>query len=90
MFHNACLTYLIKHYDAIQATEQEQPIPINFVWTKNCPGQYRCRQNVLNVAKAAENHGNKTIIVHKLAEKYRFKGCWDATDKLAKERDHEQ
>ena len=80
------MTYIIKHYDAIRATEQKQPIPVNIVWTDNCPGQYRCRQNFLNVAKAAENHGNETIIVHKLAEKYRFKGSWDATGKLVKER----
>ena len=40
----------------------------------------------MNVAKAAENHGNETIIVHKLAEKYRFKGSWEATGKLVKER----
>lgn len=77
---------LIKHYDAIRAAEGKQPIPINIVWTKNCPGQYRCRQNFLKVAIAGGNHGNKTIIVHKLAEKGHFKGSWETTGKLVKER----
>mmetsp|Transcript_53785 Transcript_53785/g.62870 ORF Transcript_53785/g.62870 Transcript_53785/m.62870 type:complete len:289 (-) Transcript_53785:197-1063(-) len=77
---------LIKHYDAIQAVKGKPPIPINIVWTENCPGQYRCRQIFLNVDIAGGNHGNKTIVVHKLAEKYRFKGNWDATEKLVKER----
>ena len=86
MFHNAYLTYIIKHYDAIRATEQKQSIPVNIVWSDNCLGQYRCQQNFLNVTKAVENHGNETIIVHKLAEKYRFKGSWDATGKIVKER----
>lgn len=59
---------------------------VNIVWSDNCLGQYRCQQNFLNVTKAVENHGNETIIVHKLAEKYRFKGSWDATGKIVKER----
>ena len=64
------MTCLIKHYNAIRATEQKQSIPVNIVWSDNYPGQYRCQQNFLNVAKAAENHDNETIIVHKLAKKY--------------------
>lgn len=86
VFPNACLTYLIKYYDEIHATDNQAPIPINVLWTDNCPGQYRCRQFFLNVATKAKHHDNKTIVVHKLAMKYRFKGSWDATGKLAKER----
>ena len=86
VFHNACLTYLIKYYDEIRATDNQPPIPINVVWTDNCPGQYRCRQNFLNVATAGKHHDNKTVVVHKLAQKFRFKGSWDATGKLVKER----
>ena len=70
VFHNACLTYLIKYYDGIRAKDNKPPIPINVVWTDNCPGQYRCRQNFLNVATTAKHHDNKTIVVHKLAENY--------------------
>ena len=86
MFHNACLTYIIKYYDGLRATHKKAPIPFNVVWTDNCPGQYRCRQNFLNVARASGTHDNKVVVVHKLAEKYRFKGSWDATGKLVKER----
>ena len=31
VFHNACVTYIIKHYDEIRATEQKQPIPVVIV-----------------------------------------------------------
>ena len=46
----------------------------------------KCRQNFLNVAQAAKHHENKAVIVHKFAQKYRFKGSWDTTGKIVKER----
>ena len=61
-------------------------ILINVVWTDNYPTEYKCRQNFLNVAQAAKHHENKTVIIHKFAQKYRFKGSWDATGKNVKER----
>ena len=60
-----------------------QIVPINIVWTDNCPTQYKCRQNFWKVATSASR--NKSIIVHKFAQKYRFKGPWDATGKLVKQ-----
>ena len=45
VFHNACLTYIIKHYDGIRIVAGKQEVPSNIVWTDNCPTQYKCRQN---------------------------------------------
>ena len=48
------------------------------------------RQNVLNVATVTSNHTSNPdvhpIAIHKFAHKYRFKGSWDATGKIVKER----
>jgi hypothetical protein len=85
VFHNACLTYIIRHYDGLRIVAGKQEIPSNIVWTDNCPTQYKCRQHFVNVAKASSLHNNKTSITHKFAVKYRFKGSWDATGKLVKQ-----
>jgi len=82
VFHQACLTYLIKRFDAQRVANGKVPIQQNIVWTDNCPNQYRCRQNFLSVAKAASYRNHTSIIVHKFAQKYRFKGPWDGTGKL--------
>jgi len=84
--HNSCLTYLIKYYDEERIHAGKDPIPHNVVWTDNCPTQYKCRQNFVNVAHASSFHNNKCTITHKFAQKYRFKGSWDATGKLIKKR----
>ena len=61
-------------------------IPFNIVWTDNCPTQYRCRQNFYHVANAAKTLHHKPITIHKFAQKYRFKGSWDATGKVVKQK----
>ena len=40
----------------------------------------------MNIATAGKNHDDEAIVVHKLADKYRFKGSQDTTDKLMKEK----
>jgi len=67
-------------------TKNLEPIPQNIVWTDNCPTQYKCRQNFLKVATFATNHNSKSILTHKFVQKYRFKGSWDATGKIVKQR----
>lgn len=62
------------------------PIPNNVVWTDNGPTQYKCWQNFLKVATASESLKYKQNIIHKFVYKYRFKGSWDATCKLVKEK----
>ena len=83
--HNSCLTYLIKYYDEKRKQKNKSPIPYNIVWSDNCPTQYKCRQNFSNVAHASNTIGDESIIVHKFAQKYRFKGSWDATGKIVKQ-----
>lgn len=78
VFHNSCLTYLIQYYDNIEYQ------PTNIVWTDNCPTQYKCRQNFFKIASASKSINKHSIIIHKFAGKYRFKGSWDATGKLIK------
>ena len=56
VFHNACMTYIIKYYDKQRQHANKEPIPINIVWSDNCPTQYRCRQNFLQVAIASSKH----------------------------------
>lgn len=79
---------LIDKMDDERVSNGDEPIPYNVVWTDNCPTQYKCRQNFVKVANASTTLKYKTNIVHKFASKYRFKGSWDATGKLVKERIH--
>lgn len=90
IFHQSCCTYVIKHYDSMREAVGKTPIPFNIIWTDNCPTQYKCRQNFLNVATSTSNHTSNPdvhhIAIHNFAQKYRFKGGWDATGKIVKER----
>ena len=86
VFHNACLAHLISFYDSERSAADKQPIPNNIIHTDNCPTQYKCRQNFYHVATFGDNH--QTRIVHKFAQKYGFKGPWDATGKLIKGKIH--
>lgn len=56
---------------------------MNIIWTDNYPTQYKCRQSFWKVASSGTT--NKSKIVHKFAQKYRFKGSWDTTGKIVKE-----
>ena len=86
VFHNACQTNIIKYYDKQRLDSGLTAIPFNIVWTDNCPTQYRCRQNFYHVANAAKTLHHKPITIHKFAQKYRFKGSWDATSKVVKQK----
>jgi hypothetical protein len=78
VFHNSCLDHIVHHYN--------RKIP-NLsrvgVWTDNCAGQYKCRQNffkaVLFPARVAG-----ISVTHKFSQKYHFKGVWDAAGKVIK------
>ena len=45
IFHNACMTHIIKFYDNERLAEGKDVIPNNIVHMDNCPTQYKCRQN---------------------------------------------
>ena len=82
VFHNACIAHLISYYDKEREEQGKGKIATNIVWTDGCPTQYKCRQNFVHVAMSGKSNGSR--IVHKFAEKYCFKGSWDATGKLVK------
>ena len=82
VFHNATLTHLINFDDRDREEKIEIKIVKNIVHTGNCAGQYKCRKNFWKVANST--HTRSSIIVHKFAEMYYFKGNWDATGKLIK------
>ena len=84
VFHNNCLTYLINFYDKERIKEGENTIPFNIIHTDNCAPQYKFCQNFLQIKNLSDNYC-KTTDVHKFAQKYRFKGSWDATGKLVKQ-----
>ena len=78
VFHNACLSHLIKFYNDKRTKQGKGKIPINIVHTDNCAPQYKYRQKFLQVADSAITQDG--IVLHKFAQKYRFKGSWDATE----------
>eukprot|EP00957_Ditylum_brightwellii_P115264 8789656-Ditylum_brightwellii.AAC.1 len=80
VFHNSCLTYFIKKYDEKRKSMGKDKIPFNTIWTDRCAGQYKCRQNFLQVALSCNTRD--TMLLHKFVQKYGFKGSWDATGKL--------
>ena len=86
VFHNNCLTYLIQFYDNEIKHDGKDTIPFNIVHTDNCAPQYKCRQNFLQLSKSFESLN--TMVIHKFAQKYRFKGSWDAAGKLVKQAIH--
>ena len=86
VFHNSCLTHIIKYYGSERARDGNSPIPQNFVWTNSFPTQYKRRQIFLNIASTVKNHENKASIVHKIAQTYWFEGNWNTTRKIVKER----
>eukprot|EP00957_Ditylum_brightwellii_P064380 4886264-Ditylum_brightwellii.AAC.1 len=67
-----------------QENEDKDNIPANIIHTDNCPTQYKCQQNFLEVAKSCDTR--KTTVVHKFSQQYGFKGSWDTAGKLVKQR----
>jgi hypothetical protein len=54
------------------------------LWTDNCACQYKCRQNFLQIATFVERFPGVRIS-HRFAQKYDFKGVWDAAGKVIKQ-----
>ena len=77
------MSYLINFYDSERERDGRDKIPINIVHTDNCPNQYKDRHNFIQVATSCDTRS--TTIIHKFAQKYNFKGSWDATGKLVKQ-----
>ena len=78
MFHNTCLNYIVTYYDQERDRDGFDKIPINILHTDTCTGQYKCRKLFYKLTTFAERHPG-SITVHKFAQKFKFKGPWDAT-----------
>ena len=83
VFHNSCLSHIIQFHKDEQTKQGMGKIPINIVHTDNCAQQYKCRQNFLHIAKVCDTRDGS--VVHKLAQRYCFKGSCEATGKLVKQ-----
>ena len=77
MTHNANLDYLIYVYNLWRQLEGLSPYKYIILWTDNCPTQYKCRFFFYQIATHSQRFTNSTLI-HKFAQKYNFKGSWDA------------
>jgi hypothetical protein len=73
VFHNPCLDKIVSYY------KRQQLISQAIVWTDNCAGQYKCSANFLKIATFSKR------ITHRFAQKYHFKGVWDASGKVVKD-----
>eukprot|EP00957_Ditylum_brightwellii_P138423 10550400-Ditylum_brightwellii.AAC.1 len=58
-------------------------ISTNICHKDNCSGRYKCHQTFLQIGQSY--YRRKTTFIHKFAQKYGFKGSWDATGKLVKQ-----
>ena len=83
VYHNACLDHLLEHYKS-KFEECGKTLKTAMLWTDNCGGQYKCRQNFLKIALSPDDP-RKVTISHTFAAKYGFKGPWDAAGKIIKQ-----
>ena len=80
VFHNACLEHIIKYY----IEEKDLDVDTIRIWTDNCTGQYKCRQNFYRLSKIPLTENSIKIAEHCFAQVYSFKGPWDAAGKVIK------
>ena len=80
------MNHIINFYDEKRIEINKVPIPINIVHTDAAPGQYKCRQIFYKVSTFSNIRNHACCLIHKFAQKYRFKGSWDAVGKVVKER----
>ena len=83
VFNNTSLTRLINYYNYERENNGYVKIINNIIHTNNYPAQYKCRQNFWYIDVNPKAIGEARLI-QKFAQKYIFKGSWDATVKLVK------
>jgi hypothetical protein len=84
VFHNACLEEIVRYYQNQRRRTKMDPIEHIRIWTDNCAGQYKCRYNFLKIATFPERVEGVRVS-HRFAQKYDFKGVWDAAGKVFKD-----
>ena len=81
MFHNACLLRITQFYST-----KIPGLRIEIIWTDNCGGQYKCKQNFFKIATFSERHTG-VAAVHHYAQKYHkntTSRVWDGAGKVIK------
>ena len=82
IFHNAAMDHLVSYYQDKFAKENLPAIKHVIGWSDNCPPQYKCSANFGKIANFSDRHPG-VHLSHRFAEKYRFKGVWDAVGKVS-------
>lgn len=79
VFHTAGVDHIIGVY-------KKRGLLIKYVriYTDNCGGQYKCRQNFNNLSMIPVNYEFIVYAEHLFAPVHGFKGPWDAAGKVAK------
>mmetsp|Transcript_12327 Transcript_12327/g.23097 ORF Transcript_12327/g.23097 Transcript_12327/m.23097 type:complete len:567 (-) Transcript_12327:550-2250(-) len=80
IFHNAALDYIIEFYG-----NHYSNIKIWDMWTDNCPGQYKCRQNFFQCAKKTVRHNHLEQYNHNFAKQHGFKNNSDTISRWMKD-----
>ena len=62
VFHQACVSYLIKFYDKERDDTGKPKIGYTIIRTDNYPTQYKCRQNFFHIVTSADNNGSCQFI----------------------------
>jgi phage tail protein X len=81
--HNACLDRIVSFYQEKFITDKKAALTGVGVWTDNCAGQYKCKQNFYKIATFEDRHDGVTL-EHSFAQKFCFKGPWDGAGKVVK------
>jgi hypothetical protein len=79
-FHTACVDRIQEYY------KKQEDIQITDFWTDNCGPQYKCKYNMVHIAKQSTKLDSKHSVQHNYAQIYQFKGVWDAAGKVVKDR----
>jgi hypothetical protein len=85
VFHNACLEEIVNHYQAKRSRDNGTPLTRIRIWTDNCGSQYKCRHNFWKIATFPSRVAGVEVW-HRFAQKYDFKGVWDAAGKVVKQK----
>ena len=84
ILHNAALDCLTGFHQDKFAKEGKPAIKHVIGWSDNCPPQYKCSANFGKIASFSDRHPG-VHFSHRFAEKYQFKGVWDAVGKVRKQ-----
>jgi len=88
-FHIHCLHDIITDSECERILihdENGKPTIFHYIiWTDNCPNQYKNRFNFMYIASINDLFPGRGLrLIQCFAQKFRFKGCWDADGRIDK------